>query len=225
MVTRWGNDGAQYRELSSKMLTTFLLSMRATPYYYFGDELGMSNIKFDSIQQYKDIESISMYQQLKNNGGDLKEFMEAQKITARDNGRTPMQWNTSVNSGFSTATPWLPINKNYADVNVEAQEKNSASTLNYFKKLIQLRKSSPTLVYGKYTLLDKENPEVYAYTREWNGEKLLILLSFSDNGGSFNLSSNMKVGEELINNYDSKISVENNIVKLKPWQAVIVKIK
>ena len=225
MVTRWGNDDAQYRELSSKMLTTFLLTMRATPYYYFGDELGMSNIKFDSIQQYKDIESISMYQQIKNNGGDLKEFMEAQKITARDNGRTPMQWNTAVNSGFSTATPWLPVNKNYADVNVEAQEKNPVSTLNYFKKLIQLRKSSPTLVYGKYSLLDKENPEVYAYTREWNGEKLLILLSFSNNGGSFSLSSEMKLGEELINNYDAKLSVENNLIKLKPWQAVIVKIK
>jgi oligo-1,6-glucosidase len=185
----------------------------------------MSNIKFDSIQQYKDIESISMYQQIKNNGGDLKEFMEAQKITARDNGRTPMQWNNAVNAGFSTATPWLPVNKNYADVNVEAQEKNPNSTLNYFRKMIQLRKQSPTLVYGKYQLIDKENPDVYAYTREWNGEKLLILLSFCNKGGSLSLSPDMKLGEELINNYESKLSVENNLIKLKPWQAVIVKIK
>ncbi len=224
MVTRWGNDDPKYREISSKMLTTFILSMRATPYYYFGDELGMFNIKFDSIQQYKDIESISMYYQIKNRGGDLKEFMDAQKISARDNGRTPMQWDASTNAGFTAGTPWIPVNAAYSTVNVAAQEKDANSPLQYFRKMIQLRKSSPVLIYGKYTLLDKDNPDVYAYTRELNGEKCLVLLSFSNEGGTFKLPEGMKPGEEMINNYPQKINNNNGTITLQPWQAVIVKI-
>ena len=225
MVTRWGNDDPKYREYSSKMLTTFLLTMRATPYYYFGDELGMSNIKFDSIQQYKDIESINMYYQIKNNGGDLKEFMEAQKITARDNSRTPMQWDNTANGGFSSGTPWLPVNKNRTEINVDASEKNQNSTLNYFRKLINLRKASPVLVYGKYTLLDKENPDVYAYTREFNGEKILVLLSFCNEGGKFILPAGMKLGEDVINNYEKNLPESNGVISLQPWQARVIKLK
>lgn len=224
MVTRWGNDDPKFREASSKMLTTFILSMRATPYYYFGDELGMFNIKFDSIKQYKDIESISMYYQIKNNGGDLKEFLEAQKISARDNGRTPMQWDASINAGFSTGTPWIPVNQSFTTLNVAAQEKDPQSPLQYFRKMTHLRKSSPVLVYGKYTLLDKDNPDVYAYTRELNGEKWLVLLSFSNEGGQIQLPDGIKLGEEMINNYQQKISSSNGIIKLQPWQSVIVKI-
>lgn len=225
MITRWGNDDPKYREYSSKMLTTFLLTMRATPYYYFGDEIGMSNIKFDSIQQYKDIESINMYYQIKNNGGDLKEFLNAQKITARDNARTPMQWSSSENAGFTTGMPWLPVNKNHTSINVETSEKNPNSTLNYFKKLIQLRKSSPALVYGKYTLLDKDNPDVYAYTREYNNEKYLVLLSFCDEGGKFKLPEGMTIGEDLINNYEKNLPESNAVISLQPWQARVIKIK
>jgi oligo-1,6-glucosidase len=225
MVTRWGNDDPKYREASSKMLTTFILSMRATPYYYFGDELGMYNIKFDSIQQYKDIESISMYYQIKNRGGDLKEFMDAQKISARDNGRTPMQWDATVNAGFSTGTPWIPVNSSYTTINAATQEKDANSPLQYFRKMINLRKSSPLLVYGQYTLLDKDNPNVYSYTRELNGEKCLVLLSFCNEGGTFQLPKGMKLGEEMINNYSQKISAKDGKINLQPWQAVIVKIE
>lgn len=224
MVTRWGNDDPKYRIASSKMLTTFILSMRATPYYYFGDELGMYNIKFDSIQQYKDIESISMYYQIKNRGGDLKEFMDAQKISARDNGRTPMQWDATVNAGFTSGTPWIPVNQSFTTLNVAAQEKDANSPLQYFRKMIQLRKSSPVLIYGKYTLLDKDNPDVYAYTRELNGEKCLVLLSFSNEGGQFKLPKGMKIGDEMINNYSQKLAIKEGVVTLQPWQAVIVKI-
>ena len=149
MVTRWGNDSPEWRELSSKMLTTFLLTMRATPYYYAGDELGMNNIKFNSIEEYKDIESIGMYQQIKNNGGDLREFLNDQKITARDNGRTPFQWDNSNNAGFTAGTPWIKVNPNYKTVNVAGEEKDSMSCLNYFRKLIKLRKENLVFVYGK----------------------------------------------------------------------------
>jgi oligo-1,6-glucosidase len=225
MLTRWGNDHPKFRNASSKLLTTFLLSMRATPYYYFGDELGMSNIKFDSIQQYKDIESIGMYQQIKNRGGNLKEFMDAQKISARDNGRTPMQWNNKQHAGFTTGQPWLPVNDNHVSVNVEAMDKDSGSILNYFRKMIRLRKSSPVLIYGKYTLLDKDNPNVYAYLRELNGEKILVLLNFSDEESSFRIPDGMKAGEVMISNYEKQTSTSDKEIKLIPWQAIIFKLQ
>ena len=224
MVTRWGNDAPEYRETSSKMLTTFLLSMRGTPYYYFGDELGMNNIRFNKIEEYKDIESINMYYQIKNKGGDLQRFLNGQKISARDNGRTPFQWNAGPNAGFTTGTPWLTVNNNKSEINVEAEEKNPNSPLNYFRKMVKLRKDhKDILVYGKYTLLDKENPDVYAYTREANGEKVLVLLSFSKNGGTFNLDK-MQLGEEWINNLQP-LKVNGNLVSLLPYQACVIKLK
>ena len=179
MLSRWGNDAPAYREASSKLLTTFLMTMRATPYYYFGDELGMSNIKFDKIEDYKDIESINMYKQIQSKGGDLKEFLEAQKIGARDNGRTPFQWDATPNAGFTNGTAWIKINLNYKNINVGAEELDTNSCLNYFRKIVQLRKNNKVLVYGKYELLDKENPKVYAYTRGEGAEKVLVILNFS----------------------------------------------
>jgi len=224
MLTRWGNDAPEYRLASSKMLTTFLLTMRGTPFYYFGDELGMNNIKFDKIEEYKDIESIAMYGQIKAKGGDIQHFLNGQKIGARDNGRTPFQWDSTANAGFTTGTPWIKINDNKKEINVAAEEKDANSPLQYFRKILKMRKDNKDiLVYGKYTLLDKENPEVYAYTREANGEKVLVLLSFSKNGGTFNLD-NMQLGEEWINNLQP-LKVNGNIVTMQPYQACVVKLK
>jgi oligo-1,6-glucosidase len=181
IVSRWGNDSPAYRELSSKMLTTFLLTMRATPYCYNGDELGMSNPLFDSIDDYRDIETLNMYEQIRAQGGDLQQFLEAQKFSARDNSRTPFQWDSTMNAGFTTGTPWLKINPNYININAATQENDPGSCLNYFRKMTHLRKETPALVYGKYSLLDKNNPAVYAYLRELNSEKILVLLNFSQN--------------------------------------------
>jgi oligo-1,6-glucosidase len=224
MVSRWGNDAPEFREVASKMLTTFLLSMRGTPYYYYGDELGMTNIKFDKIEDYRDIEIMAEYGKVKNTGGDLKAFIEAQKTGgARDNGRTPMQWNTNDNAGFTTGLPWLKVNDNKADINVDAAEKNANSTLNYFRKMTKLRKDhKDVLVYGKYTLLDTNNPDVYAYTRESAGEIVLVLLSFRKNGGTFNLGT-MQLGDEWINNMGA-LKIENGKVVLLPYQACVVKV-
>ncbi len=221
MVTRWGNDSPEFREVSSKMLTTFLMTMRATPYYYFGDELAMSNIKFDKIEDYNDIESRNNYTRIKKAGGDVKEFLEAQKIGARDNGRTPFQWDATTNAGFSTGTPWLKVNPNYTTLNVEAQENNPNSPLNYFRNIIKYRKSEPTLVYGKYKLLDKENPDVYAYTREWEGKKLLILLNFSKQIAAANTGLDISKASVKMNNYDD-FAADG---QLKPYQAVILELK
>lgn len=217
MVTRWGNDSPEYRELSSKMLSTFLMTMRATPYYYFGDELAMSNIKFDRIEDYNDIESRNMYQKVKNEGGDLHAFLEAQKISARDNGRTPFQWDDTQNAGFTSGKPWLKVNPNYTQINVTAEEKDPNSPLHYFRKLVQLRKSDKTLVYGKYTLLDKDNPSVYAYKREWNGRKLLVMLNFTAKPASAKTGIDYSKAKVLINNYNDPVTKTS----LRPYEAVV----
>jgi oligo-1,6-glucosidase len=217
MVTRWGNDSPQWRELSSKMLTTFLLTMRATPYYYAGDELGMNNIKFNNINEYKDIESLGMYQQIKNNHGDLRQFLNDQKITARDNGRTPFQWDNSNHAGFTTGTPWIKVNPNYTTVNVASEENDSLSCLNYFRKLIKLRKQNLAFVYGKYQLLDKDNPSVYAYTRELDGKKVLVLLNFTDKPAAVNTGISLNNGRLLIDNYGNASSVAT----LRPYEAAV----
>ena len=142
----------------------------------------------------------------------------------RDNGRSPMQWNNAANAGFTTGIPWLKVNDNKAEINVDAAEKNSASTLNYFRKMAKLRKDhKDVLVYGKYILLDRENPDVYAYTREADGEKVLVLLSFRKTGGKFNLDK-MQLDDEWINNMQP-LKVNGNIVELQPYQACIVKLK
>jgi len=220
MVTRWGNDSPEFRELSSKMLSTFLLTMRGTPYYYSGDELGMANIKFENIEDYRDIESLNMYRQISNTKGDLKKFIEAQKISARDNGRTPFQWDNTPNAGFTMGSPWLKVNPDYVKVNVANQEAEPNSVLNYFRKLVQLRKRELTLVYGKYELLDRENPGVYAYTRELNGEKILILLNFKDKISIASTGIDLTKTSILINNYPD-YPFGN---QLRPYEAVIYKL-
>jgi len=224
MVTRWGNDSPEFRAVSSKMLTTFLLTMRATPFYYFGDELGMTNIKFNKITDYQDIETLHEYQHLKETGGNLQHFLDNQKIVARDNGRTPFQWNDTKNAGFTNGTPWLKVNPNYKTINVAAEEQNPNSVLNYFKKMVKLRNENLTLVYGKYTLLDKDNPDVYAYTREYNGKKILVLLNFTTHNAAANLSLDRSKATILIDNYS--VLPGNQEIKtfsLRPYEAIVMK--
>jgi oligo-1,6-glucosidase len=218
MVTRWGNDSPEFLSLSSKMLTTFLLSMRGTPFYYNGDEIGMNNIKFDKIEDYRDIEVLAEYEKIKLAGGNLQEFIENQKTGgARDNGRTPFQWNSLENAGFTTGTPWIKVNENYKTINAEKQDKDPNSILNYFRKMVHLRKTNPVLIYGKYTLLDKENPNIYAYTRELDGQKALILLNFSSKNSSVKLNIDTKNAKLMICNYEGKSS----LTKLRPYESAV----
>ena len=219
MVSRWGNDAPQWRELSAKMLNTFILTMRGTPYCYYGDELGMDNINFDNIEDYNDVETVNQYQTVKARGGNVKKFLEARKSTSRENGRTPMQWDNTPNSGFTTGKPWLKVNKNYTTINVAAQEKDPNSILNYFRSLIKLRKQEKTLIYGKYTLLDKENPNIYAYTREWEGKKFLILLNFKTQPAPVNLKGlDLTKATRIQGNYPDP---SKSMSTLRPYEAVI----
>ena len=221
MVSRWGNDSPEWRELSSKMLTTFLLTMRATPYYFAGDELGMTNIRFDSIDDYQDIETRNWYQ-LEKKEGDPVKFLEGAKISARDNGRTPFQWDSSANAGFTTGKPWLKVNPNYTSVNVAKENADPNSCLNYFRKLVALRKSNPVLVYGKYTLLDKDNPDVYSYTRELDGKKLLIVLNFKPKPAAAHIGLDLGKAKVLANNYPSPVASRSvSDLQLRGYEAII----
>jgi oligo-1,6-glucosidase len=223
MVSRFGNDDPAFRDLSSKMLTTFILSMRGTAYYYNGDELGMTNAGFDKIEDYKDMPTLNEYQNQKNKGGDLNKFMQRIKFESRDNGRTPFQWNTTTHAGFTTGTPWIKVNPNYKTLNAAAQEKDPNSCLNYFRSLVKLRKANPVLVYGKYTLLDKSNPNIYTYTREEAGRKLLIVLNFSKTSSDANPGINLTNAKLLLNNYkDAPVNnIRKSVISLRPYEAVI----
>ncbi|WP_369754101.1 alpha-glucosidase [Flavobacterium sp. WC2409] len=220
MVSKFGNDTPKFREISSKMLSTFILTMRGTPFYYNGDELGMVNIRFDSIEDYQDVDTRNKYIGLKNKNGDLEGFLEGQKQTSRENGRTPFQWNTTKNAGFTSGTPWLKVNQNFKTVNAEEQEKDPKSVLNYFRKLVQVRKEIPALIYGKYTLLDENNSAVYAYTRELNNKKILVLLNFTNKKATYNLNFKLGKHEVILDNYEDYNKVKSN--SLRPYEAMII---
>jgi oligo-1,6-glucosidase len=222
MVTRWGNDSPEFRALSSKMLTTFVLGMRATPYYYFGDELGMSNVKFDRLEDYDDIEVKTNYAQVQARGGDLGRFLEGMKISARDNGRTPFQWDASPNAGFTTGRPWLKVNPNFPTVNVAAEEKDPDSPLHYFRRLVRLRRENPVLVYGKYRLLDADNPDVYSFTRELDGKSWAVLLNFRSRTASAATGLDLKGARLVIGNYPEGPPEDE---RLRPYEARLYELK
>jgi oligo-1,6-glucosidase len=222
IVTRWGNDAPEFRIPSTKMLLTFLLTMRATPIIYNGDELGMTNIKFDNIHDYRDIETLSMYQYLKNKGEDVQQFVEDQKTGARDNSRTPFQWHGGLHAGFTTGEPWIKINPNHVFINQESQEADPFSILHYFRRLVQLRNERKVLVYGKYTLYDEAHEQVYCYTRSREQEGILVLLNFSDKPAAYTLPEPVRLKNNcpLLNNENALLLTGRNMVLL-PYQALL----
>ncbi len=222
MVTRFGDARPEYREASAKMLNTFILSMRGTPYCYYGDEIAMANPVFETIEEYRDIQALNGYKKVKNSGGDLNAFMHELKFSSRDNGRTPMQWDGTVNGGFTTGTPWLALNTDFGKFNVEA-EGGYASVFSHFKKMTALRKASDILIYGSYKVLLRDHPQVYAYTRTLGTQRVLVLLNFLETEVQVSLDELSTLGETLINNYDD-LKVDGNAVTLLPYQAVIVKL-
>lgn len=180
MVSRWGDDSEVFREASAKLLLTFLLTMRGTPFIYNGDELGMTNIRFEKIADYQDIETRQMYQNLTDKGGDAEGFLKDQQLTGRDNSRTPFQWTAGPNAGFTSGQPWIRVNANHSVINREKQEEEKGSVLNYFREMVRLRKENAVLVYGDYELLLPEHPAIYAYTRGYEGRVWTVLLNFSN---------------------------------------------
>lgn len=203
------------------------MTMRGTPFYFNGDELGMSNIKFDDMNDYRDIATINAYKSSEAKGEDLQAFKDKQKFISRDNTRTPFQWSSALNAGFTTGTPWIKVNPNYSTVNVATEEKDPQSELSYFKKIVALRKSSPVFVYGDYKVFDIENPDVYCYTRTEGKEKVLVLLNFSTKNIPYQLDKSIEASSAklLLNNYKQVSTLTANKIDLKPWQALIFKLK
>ncbi|HVS97583.1 MAG TPA: alpha-glucosidase [Puia sp.] len=221
MVSHWGDDSDAFRQPSSKLLFTFLLTMRGTPFLYNGDELGMTNIRFSSIEEYHDVETHSHYEQLKKQGGDTAAFLEDQKLAGRDNGRTPFQWSAAPNAGFTTGKPWLKVNPNYLPINRALEEKDPSSVLHFVRRLIRLRRQQPALVHGDYTLMNDDDSPVHAYLRSYRGTTCAVLLNLSSQQQLFEgLLSPPSAGDVLIGNYDTFDWTREGI-RLQPWQALV----
>jgi oligo-1,6-glucosidase len=220
MVSRFGNDNEQYRSISAKMLHVFILTMRATPYIYYGDEIGMTNTNHTSIENYQDVFTINYYNGLKEKGEDYEGFLKSHSKISRDNARTPMQWDNNKQGGFTESKPWLAINENYNYINVAEQESNPNSVLHFFRKMVHLRKSNLVLIYGKFELVDNDNKQLFAYTRSLNKEQLLVVLNFSDTTAILNISIPYDHKNILISNYENP-NINNTF---QPYAAVIYKI-
>jgi len=226
MVSRFGND-SKYRIESAKMLATLLHMMQGTPYIYQGEELGMTNVKFDNIEDYKDIETLNAYRDYTGSGRKTHDgIMDAIYKRGRDNARTPFQWNDKKNAGFTDGTPWIKVNPNYKDINAQAQINDENSVFNYYKKLIALRKKKEIIVYGDYTLILEDNNDIYAYTRKLKEETLLVICNFSENLAKFALPNNIKYAhkELLISNYIIKFDAIEKI-ELKPYETRVYLMK
>lgn len=224
MVSRFGND-SKYRIESAKMLATLIHTFKGTPYIYQGEEIGMTNICFDDIKKYRDIETINYYnEKIKNE--DEKSLIERIKITSRDNARTPMQWDNNLNGGFSKATPWIDVNPNYKQINVKESLEDSNSIFNYYKELIKLRHNNDTIVYGDVKLIYPENESIFAYTRNLEDEQLMVVLNFYENEIDFKIPDNIDINklETILSNYKDKI-IKNETIKLRPYEAIVYKVK
>lgn len=216
IVSRWGDDGA-YRVPSAKMLAAVLHGMQGTPYIYQGEELGMTNVRFDSIEEYRDIETLNMYHERLDAGYDKKDIMESIYAKSRDNARTPMQWSAQRNAGFTTGTPWLGLNPNYSEINAEKEINDPDSVYQFYRRLIELRKTCPVFTDGKFELLLSEDEQIFAYTRTDQETEMLVCANFKREPSACPLLAQWKDAEVLIHNYEEKIGKD-----LRPYEAVIL---
>lgn len=220
-VSRFGNDSDEYREISAKMLATCIHMMQGTPYVYQGEELGMTNCPFNTLDNFRDLESINAFHELTEQGKMTEEdMMAAIGYKGRDNARTPMQWDDSSYAGFSTATPWIMVNPNYTKINAKDQINREDSVFKYYQKLIKLRHESELIVYGTYDLILDDDKDIYAYIRTLGDEKLIVYCNFSENTREVELPEEFTNGKVLISNYiDAKV---NHKITLRPYEAIVI---
>lgn len=220
IVSRWGDEG-QYREESAKMLAALLHGMQGTPYIYQGEELGMTNVKYE-LEEYRDIELFGMYKERRAQGYTHEELMESIYAKTRDNARTPMQWDTTEQAGFTTGKPWMKVNPNYTEINAAEQVDCEDSIFNYYRKLIQLRKELPVLTDGKFTMLDMDHNQIFAYLRDNGEDKLLVVCNFYGNTVDYAVSEKAEDLELLIGNYTEE-NMQTDV--LRPYEARIYRIR
>ena len=220
-VSRFGNDNPVYRETSAKMLATCIHMMQGTPYVYQGEELGMTNIYFDKLEDYRDIESINYFEEFTESGLMTPEhMMKCLMLRSRDNARTPMQWDDSKQAGFTEGEPWIKVNPNYKKINAAQQLEDPDSVFHYYQKLIRLRKEKDIIVYGEFEPLYREDEQIFAYTRKQDQEKLLTVCNFSDKNAEVEVPEEFKDAECLITNLGRK-EFEGKIV-LNPYEAFVL---
>ena len=206
------------------MLATLLHGMKGTPYIYQGEELGMTNVRFEDINEYNDIETLNMYKDRISKGYSHDEIMASIYAKGRDNARTPMQWDSTENAGFTTGKPWLKVNKNYKFINVEDCLQDKDSIFYHYKKLINIRKHNDTIIYGDYKLLLPEDKNVFAYSRELNGDKIVVVCNFYNKEINLNFKEDFNNVEILLSNYkDSSILMKD--LKLRPYEAIMYRVK
>ena len=220
-VSRFGNDSDEYREISAKMLATCIHMMQGTPYVYQGEELGMTNCPFNTLDNFRDLESINAFHELTEQGKMTEEdMMAAIGYKGRDNARTPMQWDDSAYAGFSTANPWIMVNPNYTKINARDQVNREDSVFKYYQKLIKLRHESELIVYGTYDLILDDDKDIYAYIRTLGDEKLIVYCNFSENTREVELPEEFVNKKVLISNYsDAKA---NPKITLRPYEAIVI---
>lgn len=220
-VSRFGNDSDEYREISAKMLATCIHMMQGTPYVYQGEELGMTNCPFNTLDNFRDLESINAFHELTEQDKMTEEdMMAAIGYKGRDNARTPMQWDDSAYAGFSTANPWIMVNPNYTKINAKDQINREDSVFKYYQKLIKLRHESELIVYGTYDLILDDDKDIYAYIRTLGDEKLIVYCNFSENTREVELPEEFTNGKVLISNYiDAKV---NHKITLRPYEAIVI---
>ncbi len=225
-VSTWGNDKEYWYESATALAAMYFL-MQGTPFIYQGQEIGMTNVKFNSIDEYNDVADKNMYRYKREEGVSHKEIMSIIWASSRDNSRTPMQWSAEQNAGFTTGTPWLGINDNYKKINVEDQLQDKDSILHFYKKMIKLKKENEIFTYGIYDLLLEEHPQIYAYTRTLEKEKVVVLTNLTDKPAEWEeaLPFSVSYDELLLSNY--KVRNHNAISKitLKPFETRVYRVK
>lgn len=222
-VSRWGNDNKYWLE-SAKSLGVAYFLQKGTPFIYQGQEIGMTNIKFKDLTEVNDIRSRNEAKEKLESGMSMEKVLDYLNNTSRDNSRTPMQWNNKKNAGFTTGNPWLKINENYKEINVESQMKDEDSIYNFYKDLIKLRKNSKTLIYGKFNLILKNIEDIFAYSRILEDEEYLIISNLSEKIKKIKIKEyEDKDKELLVSNYKESDHFLGRMV-LKPYECLVYKI-
>ncbi len=224
LVSKYGDD-KHFRVESAKMLATCLHFLKGTPYIYQGEEIGMTNVAFDNLDQYKDIETHNFYKVKTESGVTHEHMMDAIHENSRDNARTPMHWNNQTNAGFSEGTPWIELNPNYPEINVESALADPGSIFYHYKTLIELRKAHPAIVYGSFIPVFEEHDKVFAYVRELNGEQLFVVCNFSGDSLTLDVPEQYRTQTAtcLINNYGEVSSLDAQL-NLAPYEAFALKL-
>ena len=224
-TSTWGDDKNYWKE-SSMALGLMYFMQQGTPFIYQGQEIGMTNVKYENIDDYNDIKSVGIYNDMIAKGIDKDKALRHLWAISRDNARTPMQWDASSNSGFSKSNPWIKINPNYRDINVENQLNDKDSILNFYKKMIKIRKENEALIYGEYKLILEDDENIYSYIREFENEKFIIITNLTDKKVEFNYDKEVLKYENLIiSNYNIKAHEDINKILLNPYEARLYKLK